>query len=614
MSRTPNSTQNSMRNSELRSTRGSAWIDALIVFAVALAVRLVYYFINSRTNPSFDYLIMDSRYIDEWARAIAAGDAGRAVYFRGPLVPYLFALVHKMGGGVSAIVLLNHLAGAATCVLVWMLAREYFTRAVALTAGVVAALYWPFIYFEGEVLIEPVYLTLVVLSVWCLGRAIARPTLVRLLIAGACVGLAALARPTILILLLAIPFAFAAYRQGRTTTRPRASWLRPSAIVVAACAIVLLPATLHNYSAGRAFVPVTWAGGLNFYIGNNAEADGRSAWIPGARSEWMGGEAEALAIASQQAGDSLSAAQASRFYTARGMDFLTTQPAAAAQLLAKKIYMFWEGPERSNEKYLYFFWDRFGLGRVPMPGFWLVAPFALAGIALSWPRRRELALLYLFVLAYFVGVVVFFVVARYRLPVVPVLIVFAAYAMVETFTALRARRIPRAALVLALFAAAFAIVNASYPDFLRRRPAHVAISHYTLAGAYTERGDNDAALVELAHARAAFESAPSRHYAEIAQDIYFKLGTALYQRGNCNEAIKALGQVSPAGPRAYEARFMFAECCEKIGRFAEAGKAYEQALQLEPNNRRALEGYIRCLQSVGRWEDAAEARKRLPDQ
>jgi len=587
------------------SRSASMMTDGWLVLAVALVARLAYFFINSRANPSFDYLIMDSRYIDEWARAIAAGDAGRAVYFRGPLVPYLFALVHKLGGGVAAMVLLNHLAGAATCVLVWRLARDYFTRAVALTAGLVAALYWPLIYFEGEVLIEPVYIALVVLSLWRLARALANPTMARLVIAGVCVGLAALARPTVLVLLPVIPFAFAA-------KEARSSWLRPSLVVVGTCIVVLLPATVRNYAVGRAIVPVTWSGGLNFYIGNNSESDGRSAFIPGAKSEWMGGEAEALAIASQQAGDSLSAAQASRFYTARAVDFITTEPVAAARLFAKKLYMFWEGPERSNEKYIYFFWDRFGLGRVPMPGFWLIAPLALAAMVRLWPRRRELALLYLFVLAYTLGIVVFFVVARYRLPVVPVLIVLAAYTMVEAVTALRARQWTQAAWVLGLVVIAFAAVNASYPDFLRRRPAHMAISHYTLAGAYTEHGNDDAALVELVHARAAFEQAPSRYYAHIAQDIYFKLGTMLYQRGNCNEAVKALGQVVPSGPRAYEARFMFAECCEKTGRFQEAGLAYEQALKLEPNNRRALEGYIRCLEKAGRWEDAADARKRLP--
>ena len=170
--------------------------DFWIVLGVALVVRLVYFFLNSRSNPAFDFLIMDSKYIDAWAQAIASGHPGDSVYFRGPLVPYLFALVHKLGGGVAGVVLVNHLAGTLTCGLVWLFAREYFGRAVALTAGLVAALYWPFVYFEGEVLIEPVYMTLVVLSLWRLARAVAQPSMARLVIAGACVGLTALARPT----------------------------------------------------------------------------------------------------------------------------------------------------------------------------------------------------------------------------------------------------------------------------------------------------------------------------------------------------------------------------------------------------------------------------------
>jgi 4-amino-4-deoxy-L-arabinose transferase-like glycosyltransferase len=584
--------------------------DFWIVLGVALVVRVVYFFLNSRTNPAFDFLIMDSKYIDAWAQAIASGHPGDSVYFRGPLVPYLFALVHKLGGGVIGIVLLNHLAGTLTCGLIWLFAREYFGRAIALTAGLVAALYWPFIYFEGEVLIEPVYMTLVVLSLWRLARAVARPSVARLAIAGACLGLAALARPTILVFLPAIPFVFAARSDARAASNVRA-WLQPSLLVVAACVVVLIPSTIRNYSIGKAIVPVAWSGGLNFYIGNNPESDGRSAMIPGTTSPWMGGEEEALAIASQQAGDSLTAAEASRFYRARGLAYIGAQPVAAAKLFLNKLTMFWEGPERSNEKYIYFFWDKFGLGRVPMPGFWLVSPLALAGMIRLWRRRRELALPYLFVLAYMVGTVAFFVVARYRLPVVPVLIVFAAWTAVEIVSAWRTRR-SAAVFTLALVVALFAVVNASYPDFLRRRPTHIAISHYTLAGAYSERGDNDGAMVELFEARAAFERAPSRYYAGVAQDVYFKLGSLLYDRGRCAEAIKVLGQIQPSDPRAYQARFMFAACCEKTGRFQEAGKAYELTLKVEPDNVDALEGLIRCLEATGRWDDAAQARKRLP--
>ena len=99
-----------------RPTRAIRWSDLGLVFGVSLVVRLAYFWLNSRGNPAFDYLIMDSLHIDRWAKAIAAGDAGAGVYFRGPLYPYLLALVYQAtGASVAAAVLLNHLAGALSC-------------------------------------------------------------------------------------------------------------------------------------------------------------------------------------------------------------------------------------------------------------------------------------------------------------------------------------------------------------------------------------------------------------------------------------------------------------------------------------------------------------------
>jgi 4-amino-4-deoxy-L-arabinose transferase-like glycosyltransferase len=170
-----------------------------------------------------------------------------------------------------------------------LLARNYFDRRVALITGLVAALYWPLIYFEGEVLVEPLFLLLVVLSLWQLARAVSSPTLLRLAVAGVYLGHAALARPTMLVVLLVLPLAF----RATANTAPRA-WWRQVAVVVAACFLMLVPATIHNYRGSHAFVPVAWSGGLNLYIGNNPAADGTSAVIPDTPSAWMGGADEAL--------------------------------------------------------------------------------------------------------------------------------------------------------------------------------------------------------------------------------------------------------------------------------------------------------------------------------
>jgi tetratricopeptide (TPR) repeat protein len=236
----------------------------------------------------------------------------------------------------------------------------------------------------------------------------------------------------------------------------------------------------------------------------------------------------------------------------------------------------------------------------------------MTGLVLLRRRLRELELLYTFVAAYMAGLVAFFVVARFRLPAVPVLIVFASWTAVQLVGFARARQWGAFASGAGLFAAMFLVANAGYPGFLSERGAHVAISHYTLAGALAERGDEDGALVELARARISYERSPSPHYQGIAQDIYYKLGAVLYVRGRCKEAADALGHVLPGDPRATDARMMFADCCEKLGRPNEAGVAYQMVLRVQPDNRSALEGLIRCFEATGQYEKAAEARKHLP--
>jgi tetratricopeptide (TPR) repeat protein len=198
------------------------------------------------------------------------------------------------------------------------------------------------------------------------------------------------------------------------------------------------------------------------------------------------------------------------------------------------------------------------------------------------------------------------------LPAAPVLVLFAAWTLVDVAGAARSRAWRRMVPSLALFAVAFGAVNAGYPRFLRQRATHDVISYYTLAGARVERGDMDGALLELARARAAYERSPSRQYAAIAQDVYFKLGTLLYERGRCRESADALGKLLPHDPRAPAARVMFAECCEKTGRFAEAGKAYQMILRTAPDDERALAGLARCLEAVGDHDGAAKVRARLP--
>jgi len=119
------------------------------IVALAAVLRLAYT-LGSRTSPFFDHLDLDTKFYDSWARRIAAGDwVGHDVFFMGPLYPYFLGLVYKVfGPSLLAAKLVQSIVGALTAGVVYLLGREVFGAAVGVVAGLLAALYIPFIFTD----------------------------------------------------------------------------------------------------------------------------------------------------------------------------------------------------------------------------------------------------------------------------------------------------------------------------------------------------------------------------------------------------------------------------------------------------------------------------------
>jgi tetratricopeptide (TPR) repeat protein len=293
----------------------------------------------------------------------------------------------------------------------------------------------------------------------------------------------------------------------------------------------------------------------------------------------------------------------SDFYFRQGVDFVFSHPGDAAVLLLKKLRFFWTSPELSNDKFIHFFWGITGLGKVPLPGFWLVTPLAILGAILQWRRRRELAALYLFLVLYSAVVVAFFVIARFRLPVVPVLIIFAAFAalhMVELFRINKQRLLAYCA-VLALLAAA---VNHNAYAFHKRKPVHETISRYTLGSAYLQSGDKESAIEEYELARASYWTHRDPGYELIAADVNSKLAALYYERGNCEKTVEVMDGVRGGEERTIAAMTMQAECLLRLQRFNMAVFVYQDILRFIPGYPPALIGLANVYESTGQLDKA----------
>ena len=144
----------------------------------------------------------------------------------------------------------------------------------------------------------------------------------------------------------------------------------------------------------------------------------------------------------------------SRYFFAQSWQYITSAPLDFTGLLAYKGYLFLRGDEIPRNRDLYFARNDSSLLSILLwkkglafP-FGLIVPLALLGLFafLRTSESPEGRLLALFVACYALSVVLFFVTGRYRLPAVPVLLLFAACGM----RALWQRPWPALALVAAL--------------------------------------------------------------------------------------------------------------------------------------------------------------------
>jgi 4-amino-4-deoxy-L-arabinose transferase-like glycosyltransferase len=588
------------------------WLALGVVVGVALALRLTFYFLNKTFNPTFYFPVMDSLYHHEWALdLVAGGTPGTDVFFRGPMYPYFLALLYKLSGSSIAVaVLMNHLISSLTAGLVYLTARELFSRSVALVAGLTVALYWVLVYMEGDLLVETLFIFFNALSLLLLTMGIRRRHLVLLAAGGLALGLATITRPSVLVFFPAVPLAI--WLAWKKKPGGRRGWIAQSAVVAIACAIPILPVMIRNYKVAQAIVPVGASGGVNFYIGNNPVSDGSTAIVPGTRADWWGGYEDAIGIAEKDLGRKLKLAEVSDYYFKRGFEFISNRPSDATAHMLKKFQMFWGAGERANDKYIYFFWHLAKMKYVPLPGFWLVAPLAILGAVLLWRRRDELVMFYLFVGLYSIGVIAFFVNARFRLPIVPVLCMLAAYGGVYLWRAFREKQFG-VVKALVILAAAAALVNSDYLYQRQMRAYSDAFSNYTLGNAYLKMGNKGTALSHYARADEINKEYPTPAYRLIQREVDYNLGTLLWEEGMCSRAIEVLERVGGNDEFTLHALDCLGDCYLKRKDVGNAARVYERLRAISPSDQRGVAGLARCAALTGDYATAERMLEEIID-
>jgi len=583
------------RTGERRKPRAGLLVAG--VLAVAVLFRAVYFF-SLLGSPFFRHPVLDAAYYYNWAVRLADGGFRFTADFSGnPLYAYFLAvLIRFLRAGPVLIRLVQHLLGAATCLLVYHCGRKLSGTGTGLLAALLYAFFPLAVFYEGWLLSASLEAFLMIALFAVLLPAGDRPAGVWFgagLLAGALV----LARPSL------VPLGAAAWiALGPDRARMKMRLVRLG-LFGAGLVLPLLPFSLQYYRLERELVLVSPHGGENFYIGNNPGSIGLGQMPEFARGIPELQRRDFLREASRRTGRELSPAQSSRFWFGRGLAFIRDHPLRFLRLSAIKVYFFFCGVDFSDNYHLYFF--RRLIPPLALPFTWrLLSALALGGAVAGWPGKKPSGLFPVFIFSYVLSIALFFVTTRFRIPVAPLFALAAAGALVAVGKEIRRRRpLPAAGRVI-LIAALFVFLAG--PPY---RPPFYAI-YTSAAEVYARDGDLERAEEYLARAREEISREPApltfrsyRHHLARAE--------VELRRGEVEEAEQIFARIlAEVGDRPGPVHFEIANVWAENRRYRRAVEHYRAALEAEPENFRALNNLGLALKSLGEGEEAEAAFRR----
>jgi tetratricopeptide (TPR) repeat protein len=567
--------------------RGRFWLWLAGAALLALAVRIAY-LVELQGSPLLAGLMGDSRQYDAWAQQIAGGDwVGTRIFYQAPLYPYSLAVVFWLLGHDPGLVRsVQAVLGAISCALLGLAGRRFFSDRVGVIAALLLAVYPPAFFFDGLIQKSSLDILLVTLTLVLLAEFGAGRDWKWLAALGVATAAFVLNRENARVVFPVIG-AWLWLGFPGVEIRRRAGGI---AVFAAASLAVLLPVGFRNYRVGGEFLVSTSQSGPNFYIGNNPHASGTYEPLVPERGDPLFERDDATRLASAAAGRSLSPGEVSDYWFGQSFAYIRSQPFHWLGLTGKKALLTLNAAElpdtESIEAYA-------GYSRILRGLRWLdfgvILPLAVFGAWVSRAGWRRLLILYGMLAGMALAVAIFYVVARYRHPLVPIVLLFAAAGLDGSLDLRQGE--PRQA-------AASAKRGSARKAAVRPRPV-------SLPG-WKRRwlpGLVGAGLVAIV---------VNLPIIEVHDQTYLNLGSLLAQDGRPVEAIDILSKAVSLDPGHAEPHFRLGLAFRDAGQLKPAIEELTAAVQLRPDHAGAhvalgvlLRGEGRTAESLEHFREAA---------
>lgn len=326
----------------------------------------------------------------------------------------LAAVFGTSPAGMVIIQMVQAMLGAAACFFLYQIADRIFGRRVALLAALLLAVYPLFVYSAAQISAVNLYVPLNLALISALLAAAEHTRSRHALLAGLLMGLLVLSRAETL---LYIPVLGAWLCVASDRAR-----VRKTALLLVVTVLTVSPLAVRNAAVFGSPLPLTLSGGLNLWIGNNPEATGT-------RSEYTDPPVEPPPEITERIDRVPPTAQyearIDELYREAAVDYMQDNPWQVVLLSLKKLTFFWgvywgisfTYPMADSPLYL---------------GPWIVLMVLFVwGLILTrhlW--RRYVLLLIYFVISSAVAML-FFVIPRYTMFVIPMMLPFVAVALFD---------------------------------------------------------------------------------------------------------------------------------------------------------------------------------------
>lgn len=375
---------------------------AVVIFSLAFMTRLLFVlFIPS--HP----LTTDDKEYDRLGLSLSNGAGyvdplGEPTAVRPPVYPFFLGMIYYIAGhNLFWVRFIQALLGAGICLLTYLIASVIFDIMTAIISGLIGCFYPPLIVQTSEIMSETLFIFLLLLGIWIM---ISKQSNACVMISGIIFGVGLLTRST---LVFSMPFLC-----YWIFLRHKSEFFKATMVFLAGVLLILFPWIFRNYSQLHSFVPLANIGGITFY--NSYIVPDRGFGF----TSLEGVDAEYYQIKSET--------ERSHYLIKMTLEYIKKNPPKIIKLTALKILHFvypFDG-----RWYSVSFGSKYNI-------FWgLIFCFSLIGIVNNIKDHDiNKRLIFFLLISFLIGVVVFYGIPRFRLPAEPLLICFAASAIVRLF-------------------------------------------------------------------------------------------------------------------------------------------------------------------------------------